>query len=115
MRPCLVRPVRSRRQMGALAEQVEPSRRVHLAYRDRLSIRCAPISSFSSSPPPTASGTSAGTRRSDRGGSPPPGGLAVRDAGPSLEATLSVRPGGAAGGRGPDPAATLTRTARDSP
>jgi hypothetical protein len=35
---------------------------------------------------------------------PPPGGLAVRDAGPSLEATLSLRPDGT------PPGATLTPT-----
>jgi hypothetical protein len=40
---------------------------------------------------------------------PPPGGLAVREAGPSLEAMLSLRPDGT------PPGATLTRTARDSP
>jgi hypothetical protein len=35
---------------------------------------------------------------------PPPGSLAVRDAGPSLEPTLSLRPDGT------PPGATLTRT-----
>jgi hypothetical protein len=65
--PCAPREFTSPK--GALAEQVEPSRLVHLAYRDRLSIRCSPISSFSCSPTSTTSGTSAGTRRSDRGGS----------------------------------------------
>jgi hypothetical protein len=40
---------------------------------------------------------------------PPSGGLAVREAGPSLEAMLSLRSDGT------PPGATLTRTARDSP